>query len=70
MTKKLMVGASQKESFRLRGSVRLLEGRWEPGGGWGSTARFAQINEQYALEMRFEGVPDLCQRFGLTFPAL
>ncbi len=30
--------------------------------------RFAQINQRYALEMRLESVPDLWQRFGLTFP--
>jgi hypothetical protein len=30
----------------------------------------AQINEKYALDMRFDSVPDLCRRFGLTFPAL
>lgn len=35
---------------------------------WGDTAMFAHINRKYALEMRFEGVSDLCQRFGLTFP--
>ena len=37
---------------------------------WGGMLSFAQINRKYALEMRFESVPDLCQRFGLTFPAL
>ncbi|MQA28305.1 MAG: cupin domain-containing protein [Luteitalea sp.] len=37
---------------------------------WGDAAKFAQINDKYALEMRFESVPDLCRRFGLTFPAL
>jgi mannose-6-phosphate isomerase-like protein (cupin superfamily) len=37
---------------------------------WGNIAKFAHINQKYALEMRFESVPDLCQRFGLTFPAL
>lgn len=42
----------------------------EVAAAWGDTARFAQINEKYALEMRFESVPDLCRRFGLTFPAL
>jgi mannose-6-phosphate isomerase-like protein (cupin superfamily) len=36
---------------------------------WGDRAKFAHINQKYALEMRFESVPDLCQRFGLTFPA-
>jgi mannose-6-phosphate isomerase-like protein (cupin superfamily) len=35
---------------------------------WGDMNRFAEINRQYSLEMRFDSVPDLCQRFGLTFP--
>jgi hypothetical protein len=35
---------------------------------WGDMDRFAQINRQYSLEMRFDSVPDLCKRFGLTFP--
>jgi mannose-6-phosphate isomerase-like protein (cupin superfamily) len=35
---------------------------------WGDMAAFARINEKYALEMKFESVPDLCSRFGLTFP--
>jgi oxalate decarboxylase/phosphoglucose isomerase-like protein (cupin superfamily) len=42
----------------------------EVAAAWGDTAKFAQINEKYALEMRVDSVPDLCQRFGLTFPAL
>ena len=42
----------------------------EVAAAWGDMTRFAQINQKYALEMRFESVPDLCQRFGLTFPAL
>ena len=42
----------------------------EVAAAWGDMARFADINQKYALEMRFESVPDLCQRFGLTFPAL
>jgi mannose-6-phosphate isomerase-like protein (cupin superfamily) len=37
---------------------------------WGNVAAFAAINEKYALEMRFDSVPGLCQRFGLTFPNL
>ena len=32
--------------------------------------RFAQINEKYALDMDFESVPALCERFGLTFTEL
>ena len=37
---------------------------------WGDLSKFTHLNQKYALEMRFESVPDLCQRFGLTFPAL
>ena len=37
---------------------------------WGDMAKFTYVNQKYALEMRFESVPDLCQRFGLTFPNL
>jgi mannose-6-phosphate isomerase-like protein (cupin superfamily) len=29
--------------------------------------QFAQINEKYALDMDFESVPGLCERFGLTY---
>ncbi|MFN7141346.1 MAG: cupin domain-containing protein [Limisphaerales bacterium] len=35
---------------------------------WGDLATFAAINQKYSLEMKFESVPELCQRFGLTFP--
>jgi len=37
---------------------------------WGDLARFAEINRKYSLEMDFESVPRLCERFGLTFPKL
>jgi len=37
---------------------------------WRDMATFTHITQEYALAMRFESVPDLCQRFGLTFPAL
>ena len=42
----------------------------EVAAAWGDMARFAAINARYSLEMRFESVPTLCQRFGLTFPAV
>jgi mannose-6-phosphate isomerase-like protein (cupin superfamily) len=35
---------------------------------WGDMERFAAINAKYALDMDFESVPVLCERFGLTFP--
>lgn len=36
---------------------------------WGDLAAFAALNEKYSLEMRFDSVPGLCERFGLTFPS-
>lgn len=30
--------------------------------------QMAQISEKYSLEMDFESVPELCERFDLTFP--
>jgi mannose-6-phosphate isomerase-like protein (cupin superfamily) len=42
----------------------------EVAAAWGDVQKFAQINEKYALEMDFESVPGLCERFGLTFPQL
>lgn len=37
---------------------------------WGNLQAFAAINQKYALDMQFESVPNLCERFGLTFPKL
>jgi hypothetical protein len=37
---------------------------------WGDRDRFAQINAKYVLDMDFDSVPGLCERFGLTFPSL
>lgn len=37
---------------------------------WGDLERFGQLNAEYGLEMRFDSVPELCARFGLTFPPL
>lgn len=37
---------------------------------WGDMERFAEINAKYSLEMDFESVPGLCERFGLTFPEM
>lgn len=37
---------------------------------WGDLQKFAEINQKYSLEMDFESVPGLCERFGLTFPQL
>jgi mannose-6-phosphate isomerase-like protein (cupin superfamily) len=37
---------------------------------WGNLDKFAEINAKYSLDMDFESVPKLCERFGLTFPKL
>ena len=37
---------------------------------WGDLQAFAEINAKYDLEMDFDSIPRLCQRFGLTFPTL
>jgi mannose-6-phosphate isomerase-like protein (cupin superfamily) len=42
----------------------------EVAAAWGDLAAFAEINSRYGLEMDFESVPGLCERFGLTFPQL
>jgi mannose-6-phosphate isomerase-like protein (cupin superfamily) len=42
----------------------------EVAAAWGDMAKFAEINAKYKLDMKFESVPELCQRFGLTFPSL
>lgn len=42
----------------------------EVAGAWGDLERFATINARYQLDMDFDSVPRLCQRFGLTFPQL
>jgi mannose-6-phosphate isomerase-like protein (cupin superfamily) len=42
----------------------------EVAAAWGDRERFASINEKYSLDMRFDSVPELCQRFTLTFPGL
>ncbi|WP_345158365.1 cupin domain-containing protein [Pontibacter saemangeumensis] len=42
----------------------------EVAAAWGDKDRFAEINKKYSLDMDFESVPRLCERFGLTFPKL
>jgi len=36
----------------------------------GDLQQIVKLNEKYGIEMDFESVPDLCQRFGLTFPQM
>lgn len=42
----------------------------EVAAAWGDMEAFARINQEYALDMDFESVPGLCERFGVTFPEL
>lgn len=37
---------------------------------WGDVEAFARISQKYALDVDFDSVPELCERFGLTFPEL
>lgn len=37
---------------------------------WGNLEKFAEINAKYHLDMDFDSVPELCARFGLSFPQL
>ena len=36
----------------------------------GNMAELARLNERYALDIDFDSIPTLCQRFGLRFPQL
>ena len=42
----------------------------EVAAAWGDMEAFVRINENYRLDMDFDSVPELCQRFGLTFPKI
>lgn len=42
----------------------------EVAAAWGDLEAFAKINQKYALDMNFDSVLNLCQRFGLSFPKL
>jgi mannose-6-phosphate isomerase-like protein (cupin superfamily) len=42
----------------------------EVSAAWGDLEKFAEINHKYALDMDFNSVPKLCERFDLTFPEL
>jgi mannose-6-phosphate isomerase-like protein (cupin superfamily) len=42
----------------------------EVAAAWGDVEAFQRINARYDLDMDFESVPGLCDRFGLTFPDL
>ena len=42
----------------------------EVAAAWGNMEKFAEINQRYKLDMDFESVPRLCERFAFTFPKL
>jgi mannose-6-phosphate isomerase-like protein (cupin superfamily) len=42
----------------------------EVAAAWGDMKRFQEINDKYSLDMDFDSVPGLCDRFGLSFPSL
>ena len=42
----------------------------EVAAAWGDLEQFQLINAKYDLDMDFDSVPGLCERFGLTFPRL
>jgi mannose-6-phosphate isomerase-like protein (cupin superfamily) len=42
----------------------------EVAAAWGDVPAFLRIGEKYALDLDLESVPELCERFGLTFPEL
>lgn len=42
----------------------------EVAAAWGDVEAFAAINLKYDIEMDFDSVPALCERFGLTFPKI
>lgn len=42
----------------------------EVAASWGDLEKFAEINKKYSLDMDFESVPGLCQRFNITFPEI
>jgi hypothetical protein len=39
-------------------------------GARGDMEQLAEINEKYSIDMKMESVPELCERFGLTFPEM
>lgn len=42
----------------------------EVAAAWGDVEAFGRISEKYSLDIDLESVPELCERFGLTFPEL
>lgn len=42
----------------------------EVAAAWGDLQRFAELNQKYNLEMDFDSVSWLCERFDLSFPPL
>ena len=42
----------------------------EVAASWGDLMKFEEINKKYSLDMDFDSVPDLCERYNLRFPQL
>lgn len=42
----------------------------EVAAAWGDAERFVEIARKYRLDLDLAGVPELCERFGLTYPRL
>jgi len=42
----------------------------EVAAAWGDVEAFGRISDRYLLDLDLESVPELCARFGLTFPEL
>ncbi|MEE4263986.1 MAG: cupin domain-containing protein [Desulfobacteraceae bacterium] len=42
----------------------------EVAASWGDLDKFAEINMKYNLDMDFDSVPGLCERFKIKFPSL
>lgn len=40
----------------------------EMAAAWGDVNRFAEISRKYALDVEFDSIPRLCERFALTMP--
>jgi hypothetical protein len=66
----IMTDRSEKPPTRGREATDRSDfGGHVPASG-GDVDRFAELTSKYSLEMRFDSVPDLCRRFGVTFPTL
>jgi mannose-6-phosphate isomerase-like protein (cupin superfamily) len=63
-------GATPCEIIEIISPAGFEEYFREVAAAWGDRAKFAEINRTYSLEMDFDSVPRLCERFGVTFPPI